>query len=102
MVPPLPRRSGAAGLPISLKELIRLGLLLPTPTQAALGCGWRRELRLPPRDYPHQPRPPVRPINWSGEARAVVVWQRRGAARRLIGYCRRGDAWCSAPRAVFG
>jgi len=100
MIPPLPRRSGAAGLRISLEELVRLGLLLPTQEQAA--GGWRITLRLPPHGYPWLPRPTARPIAWSGEARAAVVWSKRGAARRLLGYCRRGDAWVSEPREVFG
>jgi hypothetical protein len=41
MIPPLPRRRAAHGLPISLEELIRSGLLTPTPAQAAAGL--RRE-----------------------------------------------------------
>jgi len=98
--PPLPRRSPNAGLRIELEELVRLGLLRPTVEQAA--SGWRATLRLPPRDYPWLPRPPVRPILWSGEAQAVVIWKRRGAGRRVIGYCRPGDAWTSGGREVFG
>jgi hypothetical protein len=99
--PPLPRRSPSSGLRIELEELVRLGLLRPTVEQAARG--WRITLRLPPHAYPWLPRPPVRPIQWSGAAQAVVVWSRRGrAGRRLIGYCRRADAWTSGAREVFG
>jgi hypothetical protein len=100
MVPPLPRRSAGRGLRISLEELVRLGLLLPTQEQARAGL--RRELRLSPRDYPRQPRAAVRQVCWSGTARAIIVFERRGVGRRLLGYCRRGDAWVSEPREVFG
>lgn len=100
MIPPLPRRSAGHGLRIELEELVRMGLLLPTKWQAA--AGWRRELRLPPRDYPRQPRTATRPVCWSGTARAIIVFERRGVGRRLIGYCARGDAWTSGAREVFG
>lgn len=102
MVPPLPRQSPGHGLPIGLEDLVRIGLLLPTPAQAAFGL--RRELRLPSFNFPRQPRPPLsRQVCWSGESRPVPIWARRGAAgRRLLGYCRRGDAWTSGAREAFG
>jgi hypothetical protein len=100
MVPPLPRRSPGHGLRLELEELVRMGLLLPTLEQAA--AGWRRELRLPPPGWPRAPLA-ARQMCWSGAATPVPVWARRGVAgRRLLGYCRRADAWVSEPREVFG
>lgn len=100
MIPPLPRRSPSSGLRIELEELVRLGLLRPTAAQLARGL--RRELRLPPFNFPRPPRAAARQVCWSGEARAVVVWSKRCGGQRLIGYCHRADAWASDPRAVFG
>ena len=77
-----------------------MGLLLPTQGQAAAGL--RRELRLPPPGWPRAPLA-ARQMCWSGAAAPVPIWARRGVAgRRLLGYCRRADAWVSEPREVFG
>jgi hypothetical protein len=74
-------------------ELARAGLLRC--------AGVRRELRLPPGSPPVPPLELGEAIKWSGEFSIQIFSRRRGQLRRLVGYCRRGDAWTSDPRAVF-
>lgn len=76
--------------PVARLELARAGLLAVP--------GVRRELHLPPYSPPLEAAEVVR---WSGEF--IPVFSRRGRAmRRLVGYCRRADAWTSDPGRVFG
>ena len=85
-------------LPIGEWDAGRLALARCGLLRAA---GVRRELRLPPGSPP----PGLElgeAIKWSGEFSIPIFSQPRGKLRRLVGYARRGDAWTSDPRAVFG
>ena len=81
---------------ISLDELLRCGLLLPRPGQRVP----RKILRVP---HPDLDPPPPRPILWSGAGRelTIPIFSAR-RARRLLGYCRRGDGWTGDLPIVFG
>lgn len=82
---------------ISRGDLLRYGLLLPRRGERVP----RRILRVP---RPDAVPAPARPMCWSGERGwelTIPVFSGR-RARRLLGYCRRGDAWTSGAREVFG
>ncbi len=89
----------------TLAELEQMGLLGPAPGRgrrrlerarrralAQAGRGGRRILHLPPT-------PPPRPTLWSGVGRELTI-PVSNARGKLIGYCRRGDAWIT-PRAAW-
>ena len=87
-------------LPLGDWDGVRLAL-----ARAGLLCaaGVRRELRLPPGSPPPPPGLELgEAIKWSGEFSIPIFSQRAGRLRRLVGYAKRGDAWTSDPRAVFG
>ena len=75
-------------------ELARTGLLR--------AAGVRPELRLPSGSPPVPPLELGEAMMWSGDFSIPIFSRRIGRLRGLVGYARRGDAWTSDPRAVFG
>lgn len=97
-------------IPVAHEDLLRCGLLLPRPGEAAP----RRILRARWPGFGPPAASPPRAHAWSGErGRELTIpifappaarpfRSPRPRARVLIGYCKRADAWTSDPRLVYG
>ena len=91
----------------SVDEIEKMGLLRPGPGRGRrrLERARRRELAMagqPVRRTLHlPPAPPPGPMVWSGEVGrdlTILVCNARG---KLLGYCKRGDAWVGTSPHAF-